>query len=174
MAHNPLMSEVGTPISSVAVRVAVVMERTAVGGRWGGERWEAKDAVLEVPSEASEPREIFRDESSVRILFPGLVVSLRRSEAEGYYLNLTSPEPRLFVLWRMQDGVARPELLTVSYNEGARWMDGGENVDGVALPPQLLPWIAAFVAEHYRPEPKKPKRYASSKDKGVASKRDGY
>ena len=27
-----------------------------------------------------------------------------------------------------------PRALTVSYNEGARWMDSGEQVDGVALP----------------------------------------
>ena len=43
----------------------------------------------------------------------------------------------------------------------------------------LKPWerteakaaLDAFVAEHYRPEPKKRVRYASSKDKGVASRR---
>lgn len=107
----------------------------------------------------------------MQILFPGCEITLRREEAEGYYLNLTSPQPMIFVLWRMRDEVAWPELLTVSYHEGARWIDGGETVDGVPLPPELLPWIAQYVAENYRPEPKKPPRYASSKDKGVASRR---
>jgi hypothetical protein len=37
----------------------------------------------------------------------------------------------------------------------------------------LLPWIAEFGALHYKPEPKKKVRYASSKDKGVASRRGG-
>jgi hypothetical protein len=63
--------------------------------------------------------------------------------------------------------------VTASYHEGARWMDAEETVDGVALPTDLLPWISEFVAEHYRPEPPKKKRYASSRDKGVASRRDG-
>ena len=52
-------------------------------------------------------------------------------------------------------------------------MDAEETVDGVALPADFLPWISGFVAEHYRPEPPKKKRYASSRDKGVASRRDG-
>jgi hypothetical protein len=46
-------------------------------------------------------------------------------------------------------------------------MDGGERVDGVALPVELLPWIGEFVERHYRPEPKKKGRWASNKDKGV-------
>ena len=73
---------------------------------------------------------------------------------------------KVFVLWRMHDDVARPEFITVSYNEGTRWADSGDNVDGVALPVELLPWIAEFVEQHYRPEPQKKKRYASNKDRG--------
>ena len=59
------------------------------------------------------------------------------------------------------DEVARPERVTVSYHEGARWMDSDEKVDGVPLPVELLPWIRGFAEQHYKPEPKKPKRYAS-------------
>jgi hypothetical protein len=45
-------------------------------------------------------------------------------------------------------------------------MDSDETVDGVALPSELVPWIAGFVEQHYRPEPRKEKRYASNKDRG--------
>jgi hypothetical protein len=81
-------------------------------------------------------------------------------------MNITSPQPKVFVMWRMHDAIARPEMLTVSYNEGARWMDSDEHVDGVPLPPELLPWIGQFAELHYKPEPRKPRRYASNKDKG--------
>ena len=50
--------------------------------------------------------------------------------------------------------------------EGTRWADSGEQVDGVALPVDLMPWMAQFVEAHYRPEPPKKKRYASSRDRG--------
>ena len=66
----------------------------------------------------------------------------------------------------MRDEQAQPERLTVSYHEGARWMDSDEHVDGVPLPVELLPWVGEFVEQHYRPEPGKKKRYASNKDQG--------
>ena len=70
------------------------------------------------------------------------------------------------MLWRFVDEAAQPQRMTVSYGEGTRWADSGEQVDGVAIPPELLPWIAAFVEKHYEPEPPKKKRYASNKDRG--------
>ena len=154
--------------------VAVIMERTLSGHRWASERWEAKGVVRDVMPAGSGERVIVSDEKITQILFPGFVVKLYPDEAEGYLYNITSPQPKVFVMWRVRDdGIARPERLTVSYHEGARWMDAEESVGGVALPPDLVPWIAEFAGEHYRPEPKKKKRYASSRDKGVASHRDG-
>jgi hypothetical protein len=109
---------------------------------------------------------ISHDGNSTRILYPGHQIRLFRDEAEGYLFNVTSPEPKVFVLWRMHEDVARPERVTVSYHEGARWMDSDERVDGVPLPVELVPWIQDFAQLHYKPEPKKKKRYASNRDKG--------
>jgi hypothetical protein len=155
-------------LTGAVCRVAVIMERVALSNRWVSEKWEAKGVVQEVEAigAGSTARVIVRTERMTQILFPGHRIELTRDEAEGYYLNLTSPEPKIFVLWRMVDEVAQPQRLTVSYGEGARWADSGEQVDGVAVPTELLPWLAEYVAEHYRPEPPKPKRYASSRDKG--------
>ena len=69
-------------------------------------------------------------------------MELHRSEAEGYYLNITAPEPKVFVMWRMAEaGVVppvRPVVVTVSYNQAARMLDGGEQVDAVPLPADIL------------------------------------
>jgi hypothetical protein len=153
--------------------IAVIMERVRLVNRWATERWEAKGVVRDVMPPGASERVIVSDERITQILFPGFLLKLHPDEAEGYLYNVTSPEPKVFVMWRMRDEIARPELLSVSYHEGARWMDSEENVGGVALPPDLLPWIAEFAALHYKPEPKKKVRYASSKDKGVASRRGG-
>ena len=170
LAHNAPMSDTPTT-STCPYSVAVIMERVRLVNRWATEKWEAKGVVLDIQQQSSDERVIVDGDTVTQILFPARTLRLERAEAEGYYLNITSPQPKVFVLWRMRDEVARPELLTVSYNEGTRWADSGENVDGVALPVDLLPWMAEFVAEHYQPEPKKKPRYASSKDKGVASRR---
>jgi hypothetical protein len=147
------------------------MERVRLNNRWATEKWEAKGVVLDAQQQGSHERVIVDQVNVTHVLFPPMKLKLERAEAEGYYLNITSPQPKLFVLWRMDDEIARPVFLSVSYNEGTRWADSGENVDGVALPADLIPWMAGYVAEHYQPEPRKKPRYASSKDKGVASRR---
>jgi integrase len=38
-------------------------------------------------------------------------------------------------------------------------MDGGESVDGVAMPADMASWVAAFADEHYKPEPKRRIRF---------------
>jgi len=142
------------------------MERVALANRWVNERWEAKGVVYDTAPAGAAPRTLIESDSLRQVLFPGYHLKLQKHEAEGYYLNITSPHPKIFVLWRMREAEPRPELLTVSYNEGTRWADSGETVDGVPLPVECLPWIADFVMEHYHPEPPQRKRYASNKDKG--------
>ncbi len=146
--------------------VAVIMQRTTLTNRWVSEQWEAKGVVRDLGEGGAAPRVIVEREGLMQMLFPGFRVNLTKDEAEGYYLNLTSPDPKVFVLWRPQNDIPTPERITVSYGEGTRWADSGEQVDGVALPVELVPWMAEFVEAHYRPEPPKKKRYASSRDKG--------
>lgn len=145
--------------------LAVIMQRRTLANPWQTEQWEAK-AIVRDPGDDPAARVITDREGVLEVLHPGFRLHLARDEAEGYYLNLTSPEPKVFVLWRDGERGPRPERLTVSYGEGTRWADSGEQVDGVPVPRDLLPWIAQFVERHYRPEPPKKKRYASSRDSG--------
>lgn len=79
-----------------------------------------------------------------------VALTLDRDEAEGYYLNLTSPEPSLFALLR-GPATDRPDAIgvTASYAEAARWMDGGMVVVRCPLPAPLVAWLAAFTQHHY-------------------------
>jgi hypothetical protein len=55
----------------------------------------------------------------------------------------------------MEEGVAVPRYVTVSYDEASRWMDGGAHVDAVPMPAAMRAWLREFVEHNYRPEPKK-------------------
>jgi hypothetical protein len=141
--------------------VDVVMERLALRNRWATEQWQpaAVDAVGPGRATPSAPVCIEDTAQRTRWRFPGVAVEAHRTEAEGYFLNLTSPTPAVFVMWRMRedDGqpAAAPVIVTLSYNEAGRFMDGGERVDTVAMPEAIRAWLAAFVDLHYKPEPKK-------------------
>jgi hypothetical protein len=129
------------------IPVNVWMEKRPVESRWVSHEWRAAAVTMageSVPQAGWEG-------------YDGHEVSLFRDEAEGYYLNISTPEPKVFVMWRMQEGsdVAVPHMVTVSYNEAARLMDAQEKVEALPMPAAMRPWLEAYVAEHYKPEPKK-------------------
>ena len=90
-------------------------------------------------------------------MYPGYSMKIFADEAEGYFLNVTSPEPRAFVMWRMNedDTDALPHSTTLSYNEAARWMDAQERVESVAMPENIFSELVEWVNANYRPPEKK-------------------
>jgi hypothetical protein len=148
-------------MSALRFPVAVIFARTTLANRWASERWEPIAVVPPVVAPATvspPPVKIGDDAAGTRWRFDGHAFELHPSEAEGYYLNIVAPDPKAFVMWRMRedggDPPVFPVIVTVSYNEAARMLDGGERVDAVPLPDGIRSWLEPFVAEHYRPEPK--------------------
>ena len=151
-----------TPRPSVSV--AVVMERVAQPNQWEDWRFEVAEVVAGEAAFGDTPRVLRDDGKRCRTLFPGFELSLFRDECEGYYLNLTSGAPVWFVVWRIDDedpSSARPETVSLSYNEAGRWLDAQEHVDNVPLGSDLVAWLQAYTDKHYKPELKKRKRPAS-------------
>jgi hypothetical protein len=85
-----------------------------------------------------------------------LHIRLFPDEAEGYYLNVTTDAPAIFVHWRPGD-VPEALLVTLSYNEAGRLLDGGEVVDSVPMPAEMQAWLTEYVNLNYQPEQKKKK-----------------
>lgn len=142
--------------------VSIVLRRQAVtnpaAARWQSYRHVPVAALMSGPSgesAQSEPTHIDGgDTCDTR--FDSFAVTLFPDEAEGYYLNVSSPEPCVFFSWRMaEDDKPYPFQATLSYNEAGRWMDGGEQVDRVAMPPELFVWAGEWVEHNYQPEVKK-------------------
>jgi hypothetical protein len=147
--------------------VAVVMERRQIDNRWQSESWEPRSIIRSVEPKA--PPRLLVDEGGVQQwLHTGFELVLHRDEAEGYYLNVSVPGARVFVLWRMDEDRGVPLDVTASYNEGGRWLDGGHSVDGVAMPAEVYAWVGAFVEQNFRPEPRKrikPRSFVHPKDR---------
>jgi hypothetical protein len=147
-------------MQSLRFPVDVVMERVPLDNRWASEFW--RPAAVEPCDGGDGDRfdaEQLRDDADGTLWRLGpYAIELHPTEAEGYFLNVTSPAPCVFVMWRTLDDAvppARPVVVTVSYNEAGRLLDGGERVDNVAMPMAILDWIQPFVALHYKPEPKR-------------------
>ncbi len=141
-------------------RLAVIVERVAVESRWESHLWNLAGVV---PDEEGPVRTLTEDARILRRIHPGIEVELCLPEAEGHYLNATSPEPSVFVSLRRDEasGEVRPFQATLSYNEAARWMDGSERVERVAAWPELARWMMDWVERNYRPEPKERRKARS-------------
>src|SRR5512139_851572 len=124
-------------MSRTSLAVAVVMERTPLeNNRWQSEKWEPIGVVPDSSEAGAAPRLLLQDEARTQWLYPGFKLELFHDEAEGYYLNLSSKKPFVFVNWLEEEGAAVPKSVTLSYNEAARQLDGGAQVDGVPMPPE--------------------------------------
>ncbi|MBE0588276.1 MAG: DUF3305 domain-containing protein [Hydrogenophaga sp.] len=170
-----------------AIEVDVVMRREPVSGpmsRWQPWRWvladvlpcgDPEDAGFNASDtthepQAVEPLQTAADAASTHWLFPRFRVELFRDDAEGYFLNLNSPQPCFWVFWRadeerLLDGepMAVPQIVTLSYHDAGRWLDAQERVDQVAAADEVVDWLRAFVDATYQPEPKRRKRPDSFK-----------
>ena len=153
-------------MSNVRFPVAILIERVPLANRWVSEQWRVA-AVVPDASPAAPPRKIVDDTIRTQWSVTGHAIELNHTESEGYYLNLSSPQPKVFVMWRSaeSDGIEpdaaeaalklRPHTVTVSYNEAGRLLDGGEHVDAVPMAPDIFAWLEPFVIEHYKPEVKR-------------------
>src|SRR5690242_16580553 len=129
-------------------RVSIVLRREAVQSRWEDHRWTLLGVV---PDVGGGPRVVHEDAKLLDRLYPGFELTLYPDEAEGYYLNASTDEPSVFVSLRVDDVGSDPYPLqaTLSYNEAARWMDGGERVERAAAWPELAAWVADWVQHNY-------------------------
>jgi uncharacterized protein DUF3305 len=145
-------------------KLSAILQREDVESRWESQNWQLLGVV---PDVGGEVRTIVKDERTLQRLFPGFVVTLFADEAEGYYLNVSSGEPSVFLSIRRDEESSDPYPFqaTLSYNEAARWMDGGEKVDRVPAWPELAAWMGEWVEANYRPEPKKRQRPKSFEGK---------
>ncbi|HSH08558.1 MAG TPA: DUF3305 domain-containing protein [Burkholderiales bacterium] len=155
--------------ASPSVRIAVVMERRPLDNPWTSESWLPVDVRAD-DGEAGTPRLLDETDGVAQWLFPGFVLVLSRDECEGYWQNLVSPGPRVFVMWRMEgdDGLPRPERVTASYDEASAWMDASESVEGVPMPEALVLWVGDYLKANFRPEPKRrirPQSFKHPKDR---------
>lgn len=160
--------------------VAVVMRREPVTGpqsRWMPSRWVLADVVLqselglpdaENTAQRIEDAQVPDGPGVEHWVFPGMVVELFRDDAEGYFLNLSTERPAVWVMWRPDESGAEqalpaPQIVTLSYTDAGRWLDAQERVDQVPATQAMVDWLRAFVAEHYQPEVKRRRRPDSFK-----------
>ncbi len=157
-----------------AIEVDVVMRREPVSGpmsRWQPFRWVLADVLLRGSPDETGPEGEEHDHEPQAVVPVDAAAAAEstthwlRDDAEGYFLNLNSPNPCFWVFWRadearLLDGepMAVPQIVTLSYHDAGRWLDAQERVDQVPAAPEVVDWLRGFVDVTYQPEPKRRQR----------------
>ena len=174
----------------MAIQLAVVMRHQPIENPWITHQWVLEEVSVDMGQFAAVTiQEAFSvdqirayrlsdNHQGSRWLYTGFELDVYIDEAEGYFLNVSSEKPCWFVMWRLEEvssleeAIAVPHRVMLSYNEAARLLDGGEQVDQITLDPLILESLQQFVAENYRPQVKKRHRPESFKgaNRGVDQK----
>lgn len=148
-----------------AIDVSVIMQRRMLDNRWQSHQWRPLEVLDSAALPPGGARCLLDDEADMRWIFPGFAVKLFSDEGEGYFLNISSAVPCWFVMWRMEQvgalEVAVPKAVTLSYNEAARLMDGGEQVETLPASAAIIERLRVFTQQHYQPEIKRKRKKPS-------------
>lgn len=161
-------------MTKTTLDVSIVLERRTLSGPWASEQWEAVGVLPARDEPGAEPHRLRAGPEGEQWLVPGWQIALYTDEAENYLLNVEGAQPRVFVMWRKEEGDELPRVgaVTVSFGEAARMLDSGEQVDGVPMPAPVRDWVEGFARAFYRPEHRgKGGRFASAREQG--RRRDG-
>ena len=134
--------------------IAVIMQRRTITHRWTQDVWAAA-GVVQDRGDLPPLQALSRSGEREYYLVSGLELELYPDENDGYYENWAAPEPKVFVMWRMQDERAMPIQASVSYRDGTRMFDSGECADGVMMPGDIHAWLARYLQAHYQPPPQR-------------------
>ena len=149
------------------IPVSVLMEHREVSaGGWTQPHWEARAVVAGMGVVESVPERtlVSCDHKCETYIWSGLAVDLFRDACEGYWYNLKSERPCLFVVcYRDEESddpsdALTPVLVTANQDEASAHLESDDPVFSVPMPDQVHQWVERFVVENYRPEIKKKRR----------------
>jgi hypothetical protein len=146
----------------VTIPVSVVLERTIDNKKkWVLPQWKAFAVVTGQHIYQHDQKVlIHEDEFRSRFFWGGLVVHLYKDGTEGYWYNLLSDSPYLFIVCDGEEGDrdVEPAFITANQDEATGYMESDRLVLSIAMPGDILDVIERYVVSHYHPEQKRKRK----------------
>ena len=159
----------------VALPVAVVLQRSiARAVRWALPQWRVFAVVAGEHIPRHEDALLIHDDGvNRRYLCGGLTLHLYKDGGEGYWYNLLSERPHLFVVCDGEQGddAVRPAFITANQDEANGYMEADRLVLGAPMPAKIRAILERYVISHYRPRAKKKRTRREWADESIYGKR---
>ena len=162
----------------VAVPVAVVLERTIDKSKtWVIPQWKCFAIVTgEHILQEDNRKLIHEDETKSRYFWGGMELRLYKDGSEGYWYNLLSETPFLFVICDGEEGAseAEPGMITANQDEATGYMESDRMVLSIPMPAEIRDIVEKYVVTHYRPEQKKKRKRVDWAENSAYAKRQEH
>jgi hypothetical protein len=163
--------------SRLSIPVAVVLERKVnPDSRWGYPTWRAHAVIAgEGIARPGGDSVIDLDNETRRTIHTGFTLDLYKDGSEGYWYNLLSDEPCLFVICEGDYSATeiQPMHVTANQDEANGHLESEDIVLPVPMPAEITALLERYVISHYRPEARrKRKRRDWLEDSEYAGERD--
>ncbi|MFS0753867.1 DUF3305 domain-containing protein [Noviherbaspirillum sp. 1P10PC] len=127
--------------------LAVLMRWRRPASMWDQARWRPEAVSVDRADASAQARALTPDSR----LLHGVALQLYPDENDGYFENWAAPEPKIFLLWRVENDEPAIVSASASYGEGTRMLDSGDQADGIAMPPDIHAWLGSYLLRHYEP-----------------------
>lgn len=146
----------------ITIPVSVVLERTIDPDRkWNLPNWHAYAVVTGKHIQHHEQKVLIHDDGiNCRYIWGGLIVHLYKDGNEGYWYNLLSEKPYLFVVCDGDqcDMDIEPAFITANQDEATGYMEVDRLVLSVPMPVEICSILENYVISHYLPQEKKKRK----------------
>ncbi|MDB5756937.1 MAG: hypothetical protein JWM30_226 [Burkholderia sp.] len=130
--------------------IAVLMQRQPAVSRWSEPRWMPMAVQVDRADRQRAPVLVQHADADA-CLVSGVSLQLYPDENDGYFENWVAPEPKVFLLWRVEQDWPVLVGASASYGEGTRMLDSGDQADGIAMPADVHAWLGVYLRRHYEP-----------------------
>lgn len=146
----------------VVVPVSVVLQRALdPDSPWGLPHWSAYALVCDSQTGTDAGKVLIHDDGiHARFLWTGMSVHLYKDGNEGYWYNLLSDKPYLFVVCDGNQGEMdiEPVFVTANQDEATGDMEAERTVLEIPMPDEMCGILENYVITHYVPEVKKKRK----------------
>jgi len=153
------------------IPVTVIMQKQPVRStQWVDYQWAAIGVTVSNTENVQGTPDIAATEDDVQLkIFPDHQVTLHVDECDSYYHNLMSTTPHCFIVVRQdEDDEPEPFIVSLSFDEAHAYLEGGDEVFSVDIPPEIYQWTETFVLENYCPQQLKKRKRRDWKDNQAA------
>lgn len=162
----------------ITIPVAVILERNIdASKKWAFPSWHVFSIDTGKDVNASEQRVTEHEGGAVkRYYWGGLKLNLFKDGSEGYWYNLLSQTPYLFVICdgEVGDMDVKPRYVTANQDEANGHLESDDMVLSIAMPASIRQLLEEYVIAHYRPVKKKKRKRKDWLEDSLYAKKNGH